>query len=311
MAEVLNAFFASVFSGKMACLQDNCPLGLVDGIKEQNGSPIIEKEVVRELLRCLDIHKSMGPDGIHPRVMRELADQLAKTLSIIYQQSWLTGEVPDDWKLVNVTPIHKKGEKKDPSNYRPLSLTLVLDVGGNLVTADEKMAEVLNAFFASVFSGKMACLQDNCPLGLVDGIKEQNGSPIIEKEVVRELLRCLDIHKSMGPDGIHPRVMRELADQLAKTLSIIYQQSWLTGEVPDDWKLVNVTPIHKKGEKKDPSNYRPLSLTLVLADSPGGCRMKAVDILYLDLNKAFDTVPHSTLLEKLAAQGLDRSSLLG
>ncbi|RMC16237.1 hypothetical protein DUI87_08452 [Hirundo rustica rustica] len=40
--------------------------------------------------------------------MRELADDLAKPFSIIYQQSWLTGEVPDDWKLANVTPIHKK-----------------------------------------------------------------------------------------------------------------------------------------------------------------------------------------------------------
>ncbi|RMC12029.1 hypothetical protein DUI87_11162 [Hirundo rustica rustica] len=43
------------------------------------------------------------------RVMRELADELVKPLSIIYQQSWLTGEVPDDWKLASVTPIHKKG----------------------------------------------------------------------------------------------------------------------------------------------------------------------------------------------------------
>ncbi|RMC10206.1 hypothetical protein DUI87_13007 [Hirundo rustica rustica] len=67
----------------------------------------------------------MGPDGIHPRVMRELADELAKPLSIIYQQSWLTGEVPDDWKLANVTPIHKKGGKEDSGNYSPVSLTSV------------------------------------------------------------------------------------------------------------------------------------------------------------------------------------------
>ncbi|KFP05358.1 hypothetical protein N300_10872, partial [Calypte anna] len=66
-----------------------------------------------------------GPDGIHPRVMRELAEELAKPLSIIYQQSWLTGDIPDDWKLANVTPIHKKGRKEDPGNYRPISLTSV------------------------------------------------------------------------------------------------------------------------------------------------------------------------------------------
>ncbi|KFO57589.1 RNA-directed DNA polymerase from mobile element jockey, partial [Corvus brachyrhynchos] len=82
-------------------------------------------EAVRDLLRHLDPHKSMGPDGIPPRVMRELADELTKMLSIIYHQSWLTGEVPDDWKLASVTPIHKKGWKEDPENYRPVSPTSV------------------------------------------------------------------------------------------------------------------------------------------------------------------------------------------
>ncbi|GAB0181640.1 mitochondrial enolase superfamily member 1 [Grus japonensis] len=67
----------------------------------------------------------MGPDGIHPRVLRELVEELAKPLSIIYQQSWLTGKVPDDWRLANVTPIYKKGPKDNLGNYRPVSLTSV------------------------------------------------------------------------------------------------------------------------------------------------------------------------------------------
>ncbi|KFW77280.1 RNA-directed DNA polymerase from mobile element jockey, partial [Manacus vitellinus] len=85
--------------------------------------PVIQDETVIDLLSHLDTHKSMGPDGIHPRVIRELAEDLAKPLSIIYQQSWLTGEVPDDWKLANIMPIHKKDCKKDSGNYRHVSLT--------------------------------------------------------------------------------------------------------------------------------------------------------------------------------------------
>ncbi|PKU44746.1 rna-directed dna polymerase from mobile element jockey-like [Limosa lapponica baueri] len=81
--------------------------------------------MVRDLLQNLDTNKSMGPDGIHPRVLRELAEVLAEPLSIIYQQSWQTGEVPADWRLANVTPTHKKGQKDDPGNYRPVSLTSV------------------------------------------------------------------------------------------------------------------------------------------------------------------------------------------
>ncbi|KFO63340.1 hypothetical protein N302_09564, partial [Corvus brachyrhynchos] len=86
--------------------------------------PATQEEVVTDLLCHLDTHKSMGPDGIHPRVLTELTEELAKPLSIIYHQSWLTREVPDDWKLANVTPIHKKGQE-DPGNYRSVSLTLV------------------------------------------------------------------------------------------------------------------------------------------------------------------------------------------
>jgi len=92
---------------------------------EQTKPPIPQEEAVSSLLHHLDTRQSMGPDGIHQRVLRELAEELAKPLSIIYQQSWLAGEVPGDWRISSVTPIYKKGQKEDPRNNRPVSLTLV------------------------------------------------------------------------------------------------------------------------------------------------------------------------------------------
>ncbi|TRZ26450.1 hypothetical protein HGM15179_000607 [Zosterops borbonicus] len=68
--------------------------------------------MVGDLLHHLDTNGSLGMDGIHLGLLRELVEVLTGPLSIIYQQSWPTGQVPGNWRSVNVMPIDKKGWKR-------------------------------------------------------------------------------------------------------------------------------------------------------------------------------------------------------
>ena len=77
---------------------------------------------VQKLLENLKIHKAPGPDGITPRILKALAPVIAPILTSIFQKSYDTSQLPDDWLQANVVHVFKKGNSTDPGNYRPISL---------------------------------------------------------------------------------------------------------------------------------------------------------------------------------------------
>jgi len=70
----------------------------------EDDPPWVEEDHGRNRWSNPDAHKSMGPDGMHPRVLRELVDVVAEPLSTIFERSWRTGEVPEDCRKASVTP---------------------------------------------------------------------------------------------------------------------------------------------------------------------------------------------------------------
>jgi hypothetical protein len=85
----------------------------------------ITTEGIRALLRKLNVQKAAGPDLIPACIYKEMADQCAPFLNIIYSKCLSSGSIPDVWKTANVSAIFKKGERFKASNYRPVSLTCI------------------------------------------------------------------------------------------------------------------------------------------------------------------------------------------
>jgi hypothetical protein len=83
------------------------------------------EEVLNTLL-ALDPNKATGPNSIPPRLLKETAQQIAPSLTELFNRSLSCGIFPDDWKLANIVPVHKKGDKRYVENYRPISLLSVI-----------------------------------------------------------------------------------------------------------------------------------------------------------------------------------------
>ena len=86
---------------------------------------VVTEEGVTKLLKGLNPSKALGPDELHPRVLKELAIELDPIFAHLFQQSIDSGDIPKEWTLANISPLFKKGDRSLACNYRPVSLACV------------------------------------------------------------------------------------------------------------------------------------------------------------------------------------------
>lgn len=86
-----------------------------------NKIKIRENDIVK-VLKSIDISKGAGPDGIPPIFIKKTYRHLSLPLKILFEKSLQCSQFPSYWKHANVVPIHKKGDKENVKNYRPISI---------------------------------------------------------------------------------------------------------------------------------------------------------------------------------------------
>ena len=209
----------------------------------------------------------------------------------------------------------------------------------------------LNNYFASVFTDETSL--GDLPVDINCVLTHKITTVELTEDLIFNKLKGLKPNKSAGVDALPSKLLKEVASNIARPLYLIFSNTLQTGELPEDWRKSNITPIFKSGTKSEAKNYRPISLTshvckvlesiikdqvvdyltkcnLINLSQHGFLRNRscatnlltyvntvgkwldegsAVDTVYLDFSKAFDSVPHNRLLIKLKMHGIDGNVL--
>ena len=146
-----------------------------------------------------------------------------------------------------------KSKKKDNTGMAPLKKD------GLTFCDRQNQANIMGNQFSSVFTK-----EDTSNLPDLGPSNTQSAPPInVDPKGIQKLLKDLKPHKATGPDCIPARLLKTAADELAPGLAHLFQISVDNGKIPLDWKTALVTPVFKKGNRSDPGNYRPISLTSI------------------------------------------------
>ena len=196
------------------------------------------------------------------------------TLQLIKQYNKFINYVTNQIRLAKREHFRDLISKNDKTFYSTIKQLLVKSRSHDRIesiyhnqhtfTTEKDIANALNDFFVKVGGNSKFDKNQH------GNHNQQQSSPSFSfkpttSETIRKLLKSLKINKFGGIHRISAQIYSVIADLLAYPLSSLINECFSKSIFPDCLKLALVTPIYKKGEKSDPSNYRPISSLPILS----------------------------------------------
>ena len=121
---------------------------------------------------------------------------------------------------------------------------------GNIITEGFLMAENLNEYFSSVFTREDISILPVLETKFEGREFDYLGQLIVTPTMVAMKIRDMKDNKSPGVDGIPPKLLLEIVEQISIPLATVFNLSLEEGIVPLEWKEANIIPLFKKRFEK-------------------------------------------------------------
>ena len=268
----------------LAAIRDFVPMGKIEG---KNSPPWITgdilhmikkpKESVRRKLRTSSsVYLIAKFKQLRSTVKRMISDSRTKYFENLEQDI-----VTNPKRFWSVFKISKKAtsvpaQMSVPSDTKDTDTNVKVD--RKLISNPVEIAEHFNKYFTSIFS--------------CDSVESPTQLPPVSGQVFSEIsltslevasaLRSLNISKASGPDGITARLLIETSEQIAPSLTLLFNKSLEEGVFPYEWKLANIVPVYKKDDRQYVESYRPISLLTIISKVLERCvlvRLRDHDLL--------------------------------
>ena len=147
---------------------------------------LVNEDEVRKTINSLKTKDSAGHDGISTKLLKVIGPTILKPLTLILNQSLITGIFPENLKVAKVSPLFKKDDKLIMDNYRPVSL---------LTSISKLFGKVFHKQFSIYFKENKLFYKSQY------GFREEHSTELASIELIDRIMSCFE--KKYSPFAIY------------------------------------------------------------------------------------------------------------